>query len=298
MKRLFFTNLLLLLLLNLLIKPIWIFGVDLTVQNTVGVEKYGAFASIFSFTIIFNILLDFGITNFNSRNIARHSQLLQKYFSNILILKFFLGFLYALVCISIAFITDWGAAEFRLLMFLIFNQFLLSFILYLRSNLSGLHLFKTDSIISVTDKSIMIAICSVLLLHPATKNNFSIEWFVYVQTAGYLTTFLITFFIVKSKISKLTLRFDKRFMILILKQTFPYALLVLFMAIYMRTDIVMIEQLLPDGDYQAGVYAQSYRILDAVAMYAYLFATLLLLIFSRMLKNNESVKQLSRLSSL
>jgi len=31
--------------------------------------------------------------------------------------------------------------------------------MYLRSNLQGLHLFKTDSIVSVLDRIIMIALC-------------------------------------------------------------------------------------------------------------------------------------------
>lgn len=267
-------------------------------QNTVGVGAYGSFASLFSFSIIFNIFLDLGITNFNSRNIARHSQLLRKYFSNIVVLKVLLGVVYSIVCVVFALLTDWGPNEFYILLFLILNQFLLAFILYLRSNLAGLHLFKTDSVISVTDRAIMIILCGYLLLNPVTKAHFKIEWFVYVQTIGYAMSFIITFFIVLRKAQFFRIKFDKKFMFLILKQTFPYALLVLFMAIYMRTDMVMVEQLLPDGDHYAGIYAQSYRILDAVAMYAYLFATLLLPIFSRMLKNKENVSQLLRMSFL
>ena len=60
----------------------------------------------------------------------------------------------------------------------------------------------------------------------------------------------------------------------------------------------MIERLLPGstGKYQAGIYAQGYRILDAANMFAFLFATLLLPIFSRMLKHKENVVDLVRTS--
>lgn len=254
--------------------------------------------SLFSFSIIFNILLDLGVTNFNSRNIARHNQLLRKYFSNIVVFKLLLAVLYSIICITTALFTNWGTKEYFLLIFLIINQFLLSFILYLRSNLGALHLFKTDSIISVTDRTIMIIICGILLLNDSTRRDFKIEWFVYVQTIGYLCSFIITFFIVLRKAQFFKLQFDKKFLIIILKQTYPYTLQVLFMAIYMRTDMVMVEQFLPDGDQQAGIYAQSYRILDAVAMYAYLFVNLLLPMFSRMLKQRESISQLTRMSLL
>ena len=41
MKRKFITNLALLLFLNLLIKPIYAFGIDVGVQNAVGARDYG-----------------------------------------------------------------------------------------------------------------------------------------------------------------------------------------------------------------------------------------------------------------
>ena len=56
MQRKFLTNLGLLLFLNLLIKPFWIFGIDRTVQNTVGVEEYGFYFVVFNFSFLFNII--------------------------------------------------------------------------------------------------------------------------------------------------------------------------------------------------------------------------------------------------
>jgi O-antigen/teichoic acid export membrane protein len=78
-----------------------------------------------------------------------------------------------------------------------------------------------------------------------------------------------------------------------LKETFPYALFGIFMSIYYRIDGVMIERMLPDtGAYQAGVYAACYRLLDAANIIGLLFAGLLLPLFSRMLKKEESTVEL------
>ena len=52
--------------------------------------------------------------------------------------------------------------------------------------------------------------------------------------------------------------------------------------IYYRLDVIMIE--LIQGPSEAGVYAGSFRFFEASNMFAYLFAALLLPIFSRMLK--------------
>ena len=58
----------------------------------------------------------------------------------------------------------------------------------------------------------------------------------------------------------------------------------------------MLERILENGKVQAGIYAQSFRILDAASMFAFLFAGLLLPIFSRMIKKGQDVGEMVRLS--
>ena len=298
MKRKFVTNLILLLFLNLLIKPFWIFGIDRTVQNLVGDQSYGLYFALFNFSILLNILLDVGITNYNNRNIAQHNFLLPKHLSNIVGLKFLLAIVYTIFCLGIAAIIGYDKIQFHILFFLIFNQFLISFTLYLRSNISGLLFFRTDSIIWVLDRSFMIIICSIILFTNILDGKFSIKWFVYAQTAAYVITSLITFAIVLKKSGRIKVRFDLKFFLVFLRKSYPYALLILLMSFYNRIDSVMLERLLPDtlGKEQAGIYAQAFRLLDAVSMFGVLFAGLLLPIFAKMIKQKESVGQMVQLS--
>lgn len=281
-----------------MIKPFWIFGIDRTVQNVVGAEEYGLYFSLFNFSLLLSILLDLGITNYNNRNIAQNSHLLSKSLSSIVSLRLLLALVYTIVTIIAAIFVGYEGRQFFLLIFLIFNQFVASFILYLRSNLSGLHYFKTDSIISVLDRFIMIVICGLILWGGVTKSPFQIEWFVYAQTAAYLTTLVLSLGIVYSKAQFLKLKFDRTYFIVILKKSYPFALLSLLMAFYYRIDSVMLERMLPDGKEQAGIYAQGFRILDAAAMFAFLYAGLLLPMFSRMLKQKKSIQQLTLFSFL
>lgn len=296
MKRKFVTNLGLLILLNLLVKPFWMFGIDRGVQNAVGSADYGLYFALFNFSLILNILLDLGITNYNNRNIAMHNQLLSKHLSNVVVLKLLLAVVYAIVCFSVAFIIGYDSRQLYLLLFLVFNQFLLSFIMYLRSNLSALHLFRTDSIISVLDRFIMIAICSMLLWGNLFSEPLRIEWFVYAQSIAYIITAVVAFFIVFSKLEFFSFHYDRTFFIAFLKQSYPFALLILLMAFYNRIDSVMLERMLPDGKVEAGIYAQSFRVLDAASMFAFLFAGLLLPIFSKLIKNKEPVNDILNLS--
>jgi O-antigen/teichoic acid export membrane protein len=170
--------------------------------------------------------------------------------------------------------------------------------MYLRSNITALQLFRTDSLISVLDRTIMIALCSVLLFTDFFRLRFTIEWFVYAQTAGYFLTTLITFAIVLKKSGKISVRFNPRFFLVFLRKSYPYALLILLMALYNRIDSVMLERLLPGktGHEQAGIYAQAFRLLDAVSMFGVLVAGLLLPIFSKMIKQREPVGEMVKLS--
>lgn len=294
MQKKFVGNLLFVLLLNLLVKPFWILGIDVAVQNRVGAEEYGLYYPIFGFSILLNIILDFGITNYNNRNIAQHSHMLGRYFSGIFNVKLLLGVLYLLLTLSLGFVIGYEGKEIYLLLILSVNQFLASLILYLRSNISGLHLFKTEGILSITDRVLMIAICGYLLWSDQFNGEFKIEWFVYAQSAAYIVTALVAFFVVLHKAEFFKPKFDLLIFRLILRQSLPFALLVLLMSFYYRLDSVMIERILIDGNFQAGIYAQAYRILEGFNMFGFLFAGLLLPIFSRMIKLNESISKLLR----
>jgi O-antigen/teichoic acid export membrane protein len=95
--------------------------------------------------------------------------------------------------------------------------------------------------------------------------------------------------LLKAKLTRLT--WNLTFFRAILKQSFPFALLTLLMAIYGSMDSIMLERLLPDatGAYQAGIFASAFRLLYALVQIAYLFAVILLPLFSKMLKNKENI---------
>ncbi len=299
MQKKFVTNLAFLLFMNLFIKSIYILGFDRAVQNEVGAASYGIYYAILNFSIIFTVILDFGITNFNNKNIAQNNHLLSKHFSGLFTLKIVLAIIYFIVLLITGLLIGYDNKLMKLLLVQGFNMFLLVFITYLRSNLSGLHLFKTDAIVSVLDRFILIIICTILLQIGAFKNpnGDGIMYFVYAQTFAYLITAIVAFILILSKTQVFKFQWNWAFSLMILKKSLPFAILTLLMSSYNRIDTVMIERMLPDGDVQVGIYAQAFRLLDATNMIALLTASQLLPIFSRMLKHKESVESLVKLIS-
>jgi O-antigen/teichoic acid export membrane protein len=299
MQKKFVANLAFLLFMNLFIKSIYILGFETQVQNEVGAASYGIYFAIFNFSFLLTIVLDFGITNFNNKNIAQNNHLLTKHFSGLFTLKIFLAIIYIIVVVVAGLLIGYDTRLMKLLLVQGFNMFLLFFINYLRSNLAGLHLFKTDAIVSILDRSILIVLCIVMLKTDMLKEPDGIMYFVYAQTIGYSISVITAFLIILNKTHTFKLKWNWAFSLMILKKSLPFAILTLLMSFYNRIDTVMIERMLPKGvgDVQSGIYAQAFRLLDATNMIAFLTAGMLLPIFSRMLKHKESVESLVKLIS-
>src|SRR5690554_6692576 len=136
MQKKFLGNLLFIILLNVLIKPFYIFGIDVQVQNIVGSESYGMYFSLLNFSFLFNMFLDIGVTNSNTKNTAQHPTSLTKYIGSYLGLKMMLGILYLIITIGFALIVGYSDQEMYLLSFFVFNQILAGLILYLRDRKS------------------------------------------------------------------------------------------------------------------------------------------------------------------
>ena len=130
----FFRNLSLLLVLNLLVKPVWILLIDRQVQNQTGHAAYGHYFSLFNLSVIFSFLADAGITNMMNRKIASQATGIAN-IGGLLKLKLALSLLYFTVVLSIAFTA--GIKDFTLLSLILLVQILTSFLVFFRNILTA-----------------------------------------------------------------------------------------------------------------------------------------------------------------
>ncbi|MCS7037498.1 MAG: oligosaccharide flippase family protein [Saprospiraceae bacterium] len=301
MQREFLLNLLLLVLINLLVKPLFIFGVELGVQNRLPLGDYGLYFTLLNFAYLFQIIGDFGLQAFNNRHVSQHPHLVGKYLPVLLTLKVLLSALYVLVALVAAHWAGYEGRAVRLLLILLGNQVLAQGILFLRSNLSGLGHYRLDSALSSLDKLLMLLTCGALLW-VAPPAYLSAEAFAWSQTLALGLTLLVVGVVLRSKthvpfrLPRLASRRWRGTLAVLFRESFPYAMVILLMSAYTRLDAVLLERLLPDGRYHADVYAGAYRLLDAANMLGYLFASLLLPMFARMLARREDVRPLAGLA--
>lgn len=292
MQRKFILNLILIIAVNLLIKPLYIFGVEINVQNTIGSIDYGMYYALFNLSYILSFILDPGITNFNNRHIAQNQHLLDKSFSNIIITKILLSIIFIASILLYGIVSSLNYIEWQIISLLIFGQIFNSFTLYNRSNIAGLHLFKTDTLVSITDKLLMILFCAPYFIFDSLDGSMNVNTFVLFQTVSFGITAILSFFIVKQRTTQFQLRFNVNKIIIILKESYPYALLTLLMLVYSKVDTVLLKELNLNGNKEVGSYAAAYRIIDAMNMIAVLFAGLLYPLFSKSIKDKVDVSKL------
>jgi O-antigen/teichoic acid export membrane protein len=151
--------------------------------------------------------------------------------------------------------------------------------------------------LSVLDKILMILLVSCCIWGGMLHRLFLIEDFVYLQTLAYALTSFFLFFLVHHKVPGLRFKVSPNAFPQILKACLPFALLGFLMSVYNRMDGVMLERMLQDGKKIAGIYAQSFRLLDAFSMFAFLFPTLLLPMFSNLLGKKQEIHSLIKLSA-
>lgn len=296
MQRTFLTNLALVLVLNLLVKPFYILGIDAGVQGAVGSAAYGTYAALLSLGFLLNIVLDLGLTNYNTRHIAQHEHLMGKYLAGMVGVRVALTALYAVLTLGAGLVLGYHGEQLSMLAWIAVNQVLVATILYLRSNIAGAQRYAQDSVLSVLDRVLLIGMVGWLLWGRTSGEPFRIEWFIRAQTVAYGITALVALGMVLRLSGRVRVGWNTAFNRVVLRQSFPYALLVLLMTFYYRIDTLMLERLLPNGAEEAGIYAQGFRFFEAFNMLGFLFAGLLLPMFSRMLKEKADVGPLVLLS--
>lgn len=292
MQRKFILNLILIIFVNLLIKPLYIFGLERNVQNILGATDYGLYYALFNLSFIMSIILDPGITNYNNRHIAQNTESLSNSFSTITTTKVILSIVYVFAMLLYAVFSSFSYHEWQLISLLILGQIFNSFTLYNRSNLSGLHHFKTDTFISILDKLLMLILCIPIIYFGVMREYFSIRTFIFLQTCSFAGAAFISFFYVKkyTQYFKFTINWEK--FKHIIKESYPFAVLGLLMLIYTKSDTVLLKEIHPNGNEEVGIYAAAYRLIDALNMIAVLFSGLLYPLFARMIKEKTNVESL------
>lgn len=263
-----------LVLLNVLVKPLWIFGIDRQLQVLVGHEEYGAYFSIMNMAIILSFLADAGITNMLNRQLAMQEPL---HLGRLLQFKMVLVGLYCGIVVAVAAAS--GITRWDIVWLVCGVQAGSSFLLFFRNILTGHQYFTTDAWMSVLDKLLMILAAAPFLYPLFGPVHISLPFFLSLQVASLSVT-LVLAYVLSRKFIKAEGLYPPALKEII-RLTLPFSVLVLTMSVHSRLDAFLLERVHPNGAYEAGVYATAYRLLDAGNTVGFLAASFLLPYVSR-----------------
>ena len=268
MSRFFVKNILFVIAVNILVKPIWGLFIDRVVQNRLPSADYGTYSALLAVSVIFQTFLDFGISSYNSRTIAQNPDKLPVLFPAMLSARLVLIAVYMSLAFIYGYTIGYRGWELSLMIGVLCIQAINSLVSFIRTNIAALHRFKTEGILSITDRLLMIIICGFLLIYPPTARLFSIQWFVIAQIVCYFIAATIGYLILR-RLGNVRLRFsfNGREIYKIVRQSFPYALLIFLMSVYNRADVMIMERICTDGKDQAGIWQAAFRLLDQVNMF-------------------------------
>ncbi|MFM9945968.1 MAG: polysaccharide biosynthesis C-terminal domain-containing protein [Bacteroidia bacterium] len=298
MRKKFLSDFFFIQVINLLIKPVWILVIDRKVQNLLPTEEYGTYFSLTGYSLLFMILLDLGLTNYNNREVAVDQGFYKTNFWSIIGAKCILTIVFFIAATIVGVSIGFTPSDFIIFGLLAFNQTLLSFNNYLRSNISAIHQFKMDGVLSIIDRLFVILSLGAIIWTSLFPLQLTLYIFILAQTAGLFLTFIVSWIANAQYLGKAEFYFDKSKVYGLLKKSLPYASIIALMTIYTRIDSVLILKLLPNGRTEAGNYAMSYRLLDAAAIIGALLAGQLLPLFASNLINKARLFSIIKWASL
>jgi len=277
-----------LILVNVSIKLVWIFGVERGVQLAAGFEAYGLYYSLFNFSFVLSIITDPGINNYLLRSVAQ--KVAAKENVKLFSLKLILSAIYIIITFLSALCSGYDSSYFVLLFWLSLYHVLWSFLNFLRSYLKGAELYKAETVFSVLDKLLLILLFIPLLVYEIALSS-NLLFFALSQVIAVAMSIVCCALVLhKNRIhvihlSKLKPDFS------ILKSLMPFTLFTFLVLAYNKIDSIMLEKMLPNGQLEAGIYAAAYRLLDASNIIYVLFASLFFPTVSRFIAEGKNIQR-------
>jgi len=259
------------------------FLITIIIARNFGSELFGQFNYAISFVIIFSIIADFGINNLLIREVARNKDGSALLIGNSLIIKIFLSFL-TLGLIFISTIFTHKALEVNILVYILaFYIIFNSYNTLSKSIYRAFEKMKFETFLKSVESIILLLYVLIISIYVKDLK---------ILILGFALASAITFFIsvkwIKKFFTKFYFKFDKKTILFLLKEGWPFALAGIFATIYFNIDTVMISWI--RGDEETGWYSAAYNFIFVAMLIPSLLNASFYPILSRMNKNLFIIK--------
>ena len=225
------------------------------ISRYLGAEGLGQYSFIFAFVGIFFIFSDFGLSQLLIKDLAKDESKIDKYISNILSLKILL----LLVCFIIYFVLIFFIGKHELIIAMIIAG-IAQIVTQLSQPLFSLgrvkHKSKTVGVALVIER-ILTLIFSFYTIIILKDLNFFLIGYLIAQIIRTIWLYLST-----KKYFNFTLGINKKYILNLIKKSYPFLLIASFAFIYVQMDTIMLS--LINGDIVTGWYNAPYKLINVL----------------------------------
>jgi len=265
------------------------FFLTILLARYLGAEGYGQFAFAMSFTALFSVFADFGLSTLTIREVARNNKLAKKYVNNISVMKLFLGVItFSLIVGTIQFIRK--SSDVNLLIYLFAGYIIInSFNNFFRSIFRAFEKMQYEAYSKIIQGLTLFGFGLYFLL-----NRFSTAYIVSAYIFASLISFFINlFYLRKSNIrklketrKKLIKQIDFKFWKNVLKKGIWFGLAGMSVLLFNQVDKVMLGLMISEKS--VGYYQASYRIYEIFVLFIILFSQILFPKMTNYFHNNKN----------
>jgi O-antigen/teichoic acid export membrane protein len=218
---------------------------------------FGKYSFACAFTLLFSVIADMGLSTLTIRELARDKENAGKYFVNASLIKIVLSTLafisIFLVINQLKYPSDTTLAVYVVGGYEIIN----SYNQFYRSIFRAFEKMEYETLVRVIEKVTLF-----LLILWITAHGYGLIEIVYAFLITSIGTFLLSLLIIFKRFIKPNYELDLNYIRNIAKDSFPFALTVIFVIIYFKIDTVMLS--IMKGDEVVGWYNASYNIIDGL----------------------------------
>lgn len=253
------------------------------IARFLGVEKFGLLSYGLSFVWIFLFLSDMGLSDLFIRDVSRKNELIKEYINNIVSLKIVLAAISLAAIILCVFCFSLGIIKSLVIVILGISVILDSFTYFFRCLFRVKGTMEYEGILMAVEATLKLA--AILIVAKCSINAQEVILTSSALLLASLFNLCINYSIFLSSLRSILISFNIRYWMYLLRQSYPFALILILCFYNFRIDTVMLSLIKTDA--AAGLYNANYKIIEQALLIPVTFSIVSFPVFS---KYSDSIK--------
>ena len=241
-----------------LLNSVFGFILIIYIARSLGENDFGIYNFALSFTALFAILADPGISSFMVREIARNKNLTDEYVTNVSLIKLLLSVIAFLLIVLVINALDYpNDTKMIVYIFGLYRVFI-TFSLTYKSIFQAFEKMELNAIVEISKQIILILLASFVIY-----SGYGLLELAYVYVFVGILDITLSHFILRSKIKYINSKINISLCKTIVLKSLPFGFNGLFAVIFFKIDVVMLSYF--QNDFAVGIYSAAYVPLLALA---------------------------------